>query len=71
METPRNKYPTAPWRNLQLLCIHVGKISNHTWGTAMLLLSALRMIQLEIRTNWSKDHESEACDKEKITNQIN
>lgn len=36
----------------------------------MLLLSALRMIQLEIRTNWSKDHESEAYDKEKITNQI-
>lgn len=36
----------------------------------MFLLSALRMIQLEMRTNLSKDHKYEAIDKEKSTNAI-
>lgn len=36
----------------------------------MFLLSTLRMSQLEMRINWSKDHEYEAIDKEKLTNQL-
>lgn len=37
----------------------------------MFSLSALRMINLEMETNWQKDHVYETTDKEKLTNAIN